>query len=318
MCREVVSRCSYRLEGQALRGWAAASGEYVVVDRNAFQAVANWLVSFLPADLWKGAVLGAVVSGVFVATASQAKRLLRRSPIKALLGGLATDEGRPAFYVRSMFTQDNKFMSKEPQILPNGPTQIQISAWQNIPEVVALADVAAASDMAGLLADAGVRAAIEFRSLEKDWDRWTEPLVSIGGHFKTYRLLEVLEPKVVEYVPVRFRVLKTGQELVARDGNDYGLIVRAPHPVTGATCLVVMGLGALGTEAAARFLRTNALVLGRALGRAPLTIVVRAALGHGREAAVPVCIAPSPSWARRCMCPLACKRLSRLLRPVTA
>ena len=116
-------------------------------------------------------------------------------------------------------------------VLPTGPTQIQISAWQNIPEVVALADVAAASDMAGLLADAGVGAAIEFPSLEEDWDRWTEPLVSIGGHFKTYRLLEVLEPKLLAYVPNdQFRVLKIGQEFVARDDNDYGLIVKAPHP----------------------------------------------------------------------------------------
>ena len=57
-----------------------------MADRNTLEAVLNWLVSFLPADLWKGAMQGVVVSGVSAATALQAKRQLRRSPVEALPG----------------------------------------------------------------------------------------------------------------------------------------------------------------------------------------------------------------------------------------
>lgn len=265
------------------------------------------VAALLTTEQWVGAILGAIVSAVFAATYATVRAALRLRPLRRVLGELASNEAPTAIYVREMFVRDGGLWSKEPQYLPNTPTTIQlVGPYPNIPSVTGQADVVAASDLTALLGEAGKRADIVFRPLDKDWDTWNEPLVTVGGHFKTFRVLEIATPHLIEYKlssPDRFTITSTGQSFVNDGITDFGIIVKTRHPVTRVPCLVVMGLGALGTECAALFFRGNARMFAKLFGGGPFAVVVKVGLQHGRQAGVPVWIGPSPTWGRRILHP---------------
>jgi len=276
----------------------------------------------LTAEQWVGAILGATVSAVFAATYATIRAALRLRPLRRVLGKLASNETPTAIYVREMFVHNGELYSKEPEYLPSAPTTITLAGpYPNIPSVTGQADVLAASDVAALLGEAGKRADIVFRTLEKNWDTWNEPLVTIGGHFKTFRVLEIAKPHLIDYSLTavdRFTVTATGRAFINDGITDYGVIVKALHPVTKAPCLVIMGLGALGTEGAAHFFRNNARTFARLFGSGPFAVVVKVDLQHGRQAGVPVWLGPSPVWWRRVQHPYTFMARVRHWLPVKA
>ena len=261
------------------------------------------VLDLLTAEQWVGAILGATVSAIFAATFATIRAALRLRPLRRVLGALAGNDTPTAIYVRDMFVHDGALWSKEPQYLPSAPTTIQLAGpYPNIPSVTGQSDVVAASDVAALLGEAGKRANVVFRTLEKNWDTWDEPLVTIGGHFKTFRVLEIATPHLIDYklsAGDRFTVAGVGQEFINDGITDYGVIVKARHPVTKAPCLVIMGLGALGTECTSLFFRNNAGTFAKMFGTGPFTVVVKVELQHGRHAGVPVWVGPPPVLWRR-------------------
>lgn len=265
------------------------------------------LWGLLSAEQWVGAVLGAAVSAIFAATFTAVRAVLRLRPLRRVLGKLADNDMATAIYVREMFVRQGALWSKEPQYLPTAPTTIHLAGpYPNIPSVMGQADVVAASEVAALLGEAGKRAEIVFRTIEEDWDTWDEPLVTIGGHFKTFRVLEIATPRLITYSLAavdRFTVAGSNQQFVNDGNTEYGVIVKAIHPTTKAPCLVIMGLGALGTECASLFFRRNARTFAKMFGSGPFAVVVRVALQHGRQTGVPVWIGPSPARWRRVVHP---------------
>lgn len=267
------------------------------------QTFLRWLVNLLPADQWKAAVLGALLGVVFSAAFALSydalRRLRRLVPLRRMLGSLADPERSIGLYVRGMFVQGNTYQSREPQYLPLGPMHVILRQWGNIPEVVGTADVRAANDVANILGAVGKREAFVYRSLEHDWDEWTQDLISIGGHYKTERLLDIGEPRVVSLPKAdTFRTLPDKRDFTATT-CDYGLIYRGRHPQTGAAFLALMGIGALGTEAAGYFLRTQAATLAALFPGSGYAVIVQTALNDGRQGAKPVWWWPHPTSARR-------------------
>ncbi len=265
------------------------------------------VAGLLTKEQWVGAILGASVSAIFAATFATIRAALRLRPLRRVLGGLVGNDGPTAIYVRDMFVHQGALWSKEPQYLPTAPTSIGLAGpYPNIPSVTGQSDVMAASDVSALLGEAGKRADITFRTLEKNWDTWNEPLVTIGGQFKTFRVLEIATPQLIEYsldAGDRFTISATG-EVFANDGvTDYGIVVKAMHPVTKVPCLVIMGLGALGTECASLFFRNNARTFAKMFGGGSFAVVVKVGLQHGRQAGVPVWLGPQPACWRRVMHP---------------
>src|SRR6266568_2942492 len=197
----------------------------------------DWLINLLPPDQWKAAVLGAILGAVFSAALGLAygalRRLQRLVPLRRMLGSLAEPNRPIGLYVRGMFVQGNTFYSREPQYLPVAPLQIMVRPWINIPEVVGAADVRVANDVANLLGVVGKREDFAYRSLERDWDEWTQDLVAIGGHYKSERLLDVGEPRIVSLpAPDRFHTLPDNRDFICAGLRDYGLIYRGRHPQT--------------------------------------------------------------------------------------
>jgi hypothetical protein len=157
-----------------------------------------------------------------------------------------------------------------------------------------LHDVKAAILVLNLLAQSSKGTQVVSRSPRDEWNQWTSAdVVSIGGHDVTWRILDRFSPRVVEYVPNEtFRVGK--KTFIARMPCDYGLICRGLDPLSNRAFLVVVGIGGLGTEAAARFLFTRSGLIARLFPRSGFSILVRASWKDHAQLVQPVWSWPEP------------------------
>ena len=272
------------------------------------------LLGVLTPDVWAGAVLGVVLSSLVAGSIGLFRHLQKIFPLRRLLRGLVNNDVDCLVFVRGMFVPNNIFFSRVPQPQQLAPLQIAVQPWVNIREVYGAADVRAASDLFNLFGEAGRRERIQFASIEHDWDLWTSDLVCIGGHFKTDRVLQ-LAASLVRYTHPYSFTSPNGTSTFTVGPADYGLILKITHPVTSRTCLVLMGLGALGTEAAAHYLRLNARMLGQLFGGSDFALVVQADAAHGKEAARVCWFNPPPSRLRQVLHPFYWFRRLRQARP---
>lgn len=236
--------------------------------------------------------------------ASKALGWIRRRRMRRLLGTLSNPSLPVNLYLREMDQKSGKFTAREPHKSPSLPDWQTIHHYQNIPEVYGLHDVKAAILILNLLSQSGKGTQVVCRSPRDEWNQWSSAdVVSIGGHDVTWRILERFSPRVVEYIPNEtFRV--GNQSFVARLPCDYGLICRGFDPLSNRTFLVVVGIGGLGTEAAARFLFTRAGLLARLFPRTGFSILVRASWNDHAQLVQPVWSWPEPTGPtvhnRRC------------------
>ncbi len=122
----------------------------------------------------------------------------------------------------------------------------------------------------------------------------------MGGGFKTDRIFELAEPRLVELVDnSAFRFNDSDNLFQGINGNDYGLIYRITHPSTGKICIVLMGLGVRGTEAAGYYFRTNASILGKIFGDNDFAFLVHVRIDHGKETATPCWYLPKPKLIKK-------------------
>lgn len=146
------------------------------------------ITGMFPPDLWKGAILGVVLSAVFSLLATVFlgvySKLKRLAAIKQLLGVFAEDDEKCAVFTNEMFSRDGQYFSKIPDYFPPR-NQEQYREWRNIPFVVGTSNLHAVGDILNLFGQAGKKENVEFHSLSKDWDLWGKNIVCIGGSYKT-------------------------------------------------------------------------------------------------------------------------------------
>jgi hypothetical protein len=237
---------------------------------------------------WAGAVLGAVVSGVFAGSWAAVRLLWNKRPLRRFLDDLADERKTLSVFVRDMVSADQKYYS----VLPNGQQQ----QWQNFP-VVGRTDVEAATDVLNLLGQAGKSSNIAWRQINRDWDMWSDPLVCLGGSFKADKVLELCQPKLVHYALAQaFVTIPDNKRFEANGSYDYGLIYRGRHPETGSSCLVLFGFGMAGTEATGSYLRRNARLLARLYGSRSFAAIVRVGWLDGRDSGVLAWLSPGGSF----------------------
>jgi hypothetical protein len=221
-------------------------------------------------------------------------------PLRRLLGRIVTEPGPVGLYLRGMFVPAGEFYSRSPEYPPSPTSGVTVHKWTGIPEVVSAADLRATADVLRLLVAANADIDLAHRSVEKDRRVWDTPAVSIGCHFTSQQLLEGCEPRLVAFRnPDAFRSLGSHEVFEARGGTEYGLIYKGAHAATHRSYWVIMGLGEVGTEGAAAWLRANAATLVRLTGRAPFGAILAVETAKGPQSAVLRSLQPKPSWWRR-------------------
>ena len=256
--------------------------------------------------MWISSILGAVVSAVFVGTLALLHRMYltirRLSAVRQLLGPLCKD-GPVAFFSTHLYSVDRTYLSDQPNFFPPH-TQGQTTEHPNIPYVVGTAQMEAVADIMHLLGQVGRQGAVHYLSAASDWNVWDQHLFAIGGSHKTEAIFASCEPRLVEVVrneveginTLGFRLTGSNEIFSAIDGNDYGLILKTTYPPTGVQCFVLMGMGSLGTEAAAFFLLNNATTLGRAYRGRDFAVLVHCRLEQGKQSARLHRWNPVPAW----------------------
>lgn len=273
----------------------------------------RWLQDAFPPDLWKGAVLGAIVSAVFAAAWALLRRSSKLRPIRRLMDGFANRGEEVAIFVERLQSQNKYYSFDIPDFAPPRTTG-QKGQKQNIPHVVANVDMQAASDFLYLLGSVGKRDNITFPSIPEDWNRWSMHQVSIGGNFKSEQILAAKpQPLVVLHNQSQFKFHDRAQAF-GPTRYDAGIICRIKHPTTKKKCMVIMGLGVLGTEAAGHYLRTHAVDLGKMFGREDFAILVRARIDQGKEWATPRWYSPEVPRRNRILHPVVWFRRYRSIR----
>lgn len=229
--------------------------------------------------------------------------LRRQAPhaiVRRLLGRLATERGAVGIFLRAMFVPNNELFSRSPEYPPTTSGALTVHKWTGVPEVHASADVRATAEVLRLLLAANPAAEVEFRSVERDRKVWNEDAVAIGRHFKSQQILDACEPRLVAYRhPDAFRSLVSQDVFEAKGGTDYGLVYKGSHAASHRAFWVIMGLGDVATEAAARFLRLNARPLLQLTGGAGFAAIVSVDSARGPESATLRLLQPRPAWWRR-------------------
>jgi hypothetical protein len=222
------------------------------------------------------------------------------APLRTLLGRLAAGSSPVSIQVRALFVPSGELFSRAPEYPPSVTAGLTVHKWTNIPEVHSAADVRAAVEVLHLLLAANRNVTAVFRPTESATRGWTEDVIAIGPHFKSWQILDHCEPRLMALRnPAAFRSLVSQEVFEARGTLDYGLVYKGSHPSTRRAFWVIMGLSDAGTEAAAWFLRRHAAALGRLTGGAPFAAVVAVDTGRGRESAAFRSLQPRPSWWRR-------------------
>lgn len=106
---------------------------------------------------------------------------------------------------------------------------------------------------------------------------------------KQIRLLEACDPVFASLVPhngtVAFKFDNSQRLFHAVNNDDYGLIWKTNYPATARKCLIIIGLGSLGTAAAAHYLKSNAATIGKMYGRRDFACLIQVKLDQGKESA---------------------------------
>lgn len=268
---------------------------------------AEWLT--LPVPILLAALLA--VGGAWGWAALRRRRVT--APLRTLLGRLAAGSAPVSIQMRALFVPSGELFSRAPEYPPTVTAGLTVHKWTNIPEVHSAADVRAAVDVLHLLLAANPHATAVFRSIESAARGWTEDVIAIGPHVKSWQILDTCEPRLVALRnPAAFRSLVSHEVFEARGALDYGLVSKGSHPSTRRASWVIMGLSDAGTEAAAWFLRRHAAALGRLTGGAPFAAVVGVDTGRGRESATLRALQPRPSWWRRLVYRNAWKQVAGL------
>jgi hypothetical protein len=262
----------------------------------------------IPLDNWRQtalAVLMGAALGAALVLGTLAFRNRTRGPVRRLLGRLATEKSIGVI-LRGMFVPNAEFYSRDPD--PGGGETPPVRKWTGVPEVYDACHTRAGLEVLGLLSGLGAGQIIWLRSAEAVGKAWGDDAIAVGDHFKTQQILESCEPRLVAYrYPDAFRSLASRDVFEAKDGADFGLIYKGFLPPTRKTFLALMGLGPAGTEAAARFLRTQATALGHVTGGGAFAAIVDPR--PGRE---PILrwLHPRPNWWRRLVYRKALQRLA--------
>lgn len=228
------------------------------------------------------------------------RRQILHPAVRAILGPLGSGRRTVAFCLRGMFVPGNELFSRAP-VDPRHPAEgVTVHKWLKVAEVYSAPDVLAMGEIQQLLVSSNRRLSLSVASGETGRQAWSQDIIAIGPHYKSMQILEACEPRLMTVrQPSAFRGVSSPEVFEARDGLDFGLIYKGRHPATHHTCWVVMGLGDIGTAAAAHFLHAHARILGSLTGRRCFAAVISVDTSKGWESSILRSLQPRPTWWRR-------------------
>lgn len=192
---------------------------------------------------------------------------------------------------------DQRYIIKYPNPLPTAKSAISFSERKNIDPVWAEGDGECLADVFNALGRANKIDHLRLGDSVKDWDKWSNPTISIGFTIKTHKLIEKCNPiyfKLTSEKQGTLSIKGSDIKLDAYHPNEAGVIQKSYIKGTNAPVFILAGLGTMGTSIAGYFFSQNSTQLGKLYGNNPFCILVSVKTDEGRTSVIARSFYPKP------------------------
>ena len=159
-------------------------------------------------EIIAGAIVGSIIipSIIFVVTRFL-QSAFNQMPKRKLLGNFKDNNQLSKIYIKELVDtkKSNTYLHKLPDYDPPKTSNLY-SQGINIPNVYAKSDVECMNDFINIMGSVGKTRNIQLASVEKEWDQWDTPIVSIGGQFVTDKIFEKCSPIFCEKTNDSFKL----------------------------------------------------------------------------------------------------------------
>ncbi|MBU1854464.1 MAG: hypothetical protein KKF89_01985 [Nanoarchaeota archaeon] len=260
-------------------------------------------------EIIAGAIVGSIIipSLIFI-VAKFWQAVFKQIPKRKLLGDFNDNNLLSKIYLKELVdtNKSNTYLHKLPDYDPP-KTSNHYSQGINIPNVYAKCDVECMNDFINIMGSVGKTKNIQLSSVEKQWNQWDNPIVSIGGHFVTDKIFEKCKPIFCKKTNDSFK-LKNMKEPVKCYGKDYGLIMKTKNIEHNFDVFVLMGLGVRGTSASGFFFRKYHNYIAKLYGSRAFALILKCELNQGKEDAKLFNYYPEPPLYKKILHPLIWKK----------
>lgn len=204
-----------------------------------------------------------------------------------------------------------KYITRFPQPLPTDHAKLGQQNKLNIDPVCSEADSQCVADVFNVLGAVNKTKNIFIGDLIKDWNRWNDPIFSIGFNPKTHKLAErsVISYELSSDDKIKIKDTNTFFDCVMP--NDAGIIQKTYDRENGNPIFILAGLGTIATSAAGNLLKNYFVSLGKLFSSSPFCLFFTVKIDEGKNSATIQKITPRPKLSRIMMYPFTYHKFSR-------
>lgn len=192
-----------------------------------------------------------------------------------------------------------EFVTPIPEYSTLSNQNINFEGRQITPYVLSAEDSSAVAMVLNVLGKVGRTDNIYISYIDKDYDKWENPMFLVGGNWKTNRVFENFKPFYI-YENGKFIIRETKQSFSQKDSNDdLGLLEKVYNPKTKKPIWILMGMRGAGTAGAAYSLVRWWRIFGKLYGKKPFGLVVQFSDKDGWQDSSIISYYPNPKFIKK-------------------
>jgi hypothetical protein len=203
-------------------------------------------------------------------------------------------------------TQNQLYVSRFPQPLPQDQNNYGIFKYQNIDPVWSQSDGLCAAEVFNLLGRINKHGCFRIADTLKDWNEHFSPIFSIGFNPKTFALMKYCSPINFQLAPNMSNLSISVNNLALGEAYSSGAGILQKTFITNfrTPVFILAGLETIGTEAAGKVLNENCISLGKLYGRGSFCLLFQTDITRGSDYYEIKGIFPKPKLYRALWYPL--------------
>ncbi len=197
-------------------------------------------------------------------------------------------------------TQNQLYVTRFPQPIPQNQNNVKILAYQNIDPVWSQSDGQCAAEVFNLLGQINKHQGFRIADTIRDWNEQSSPIFSIGFNPKTHDLMNFCTPINFQFLANGLNLSIQGHDLAleATYPKDAGILQKTFITNSKVTVFILAGLGTTATEAAGKVLNENCIDFGKLYGSNSFCVLFKTDITRGSNYYEIMGIFPKPKLYR--------------------
>lgn len=269
-------------------------------------------------DSWRDVVISSLlIPLVFYLFTKLSTWLISIQPLNLVLAGFRKSKKDILIFLTQLsgvnnqnnqlqLTQNQQYVSRFPQPLPQNQKNLGIRTYQNIDPVWSQSDGQCAAEVFNLLGQINKHNGFRIADTIRDWNDHFSPIFSVGFNPKTHDLMNYC-------LPINFQLGANGNNLSISGHNlalgatypsDAGILQKTYMPNSKMPVFILAGLGTTGTEAAGKVLNENCTSFGKLFGNGSFCVLFQTDITRGSDYYVIKGLFPKPKLYRAIWYPI--------------